>query len=147
MFSSGIHSILGNLMFVNAVLGWFTAQVLKTIINAIRYRKLDWSRLIGDGGMPSGHSATVTALAVTSGFEYGLGSPVFAVTAILAIVVMHDAMGVRFEAGKHAKALNELLRLQRPDNLIDEFDEFLGHTPSQVICGAILGLLIACIHH
>lgn len=96
--------------------------------------------------MPSGHSATVTALAVTAGMECGLDSPIFAVSTILAIIVMHDAMGVRMEAGKHAKALNELLELFSSDleNEI-KMKEFLGHTPLQVAFGALLGLVVALI--
>ena len=96
--------------------------------------------------MPSVHSATVTALAVTAGIEYGCDSPVFAVCVVLAIIVMHDAMGVRMEAGKHAKAINELLETLSSDKEPDlKLKEFLGHTPMQVCCGAVLGLALALI--
>ena len=144
-----LEDILSNHVLVNAVLGWTLAQVLKTLIHAIVNRGLDIKRLFGDGGMPSGHSATVTAMAATAGFEYGLGSTFFAISAILAIVVMHDAMGVRREAGRHAKALNELLAAMGDSRISDEekLKEFLGHTPSQVCVGAILGFLIAFILH
>ena len=120
---------------------------MKTIIFAFTNKDWNWERLFGDGGMPSGHSATVTAMATTAGLEYGLSSPVFAVSAILAIVVMHDAMGVRMEAGKHAKALNELLEMLSSTKEDPEvkLKELLGHTPLQVCCGAVLGLLIAFI--
>ena len=94
--------------------------------------------------MPSGHSATVTALAVTSGLEYGYDSPVFAVCVILAVIVMHDAMGVRMEAGKHAKAINELLEMLDSEETPEvKLKEFLGHTPMQVCCGAVLGFIVA----
>lgn len=131
---------------MNAVIAWITAQVLKVIIYALVNRRLDIRRLFGDGGMPSGHSATVTALAVTAGLECGLDSAAFAVSAILAIIVMHDAMGVRLEAGKHAKALNELLELASSD-LENEvkLKEFVGHTPLQVAFGCLLGLVLAVI--
>ena len=140
-----ISDLLQNRLIVNALAAWAAAQIIKTIIYAFAHKKLDWARLFGDGGMPSGHSATVTALAVTAGMEFGLSSGIFAVAAVLAIVVMHDAMGVRLEAGKHAKALNELMDLVISGELSpdDKLKELLGHTPLQVCFGALLGLIIA----
>ena len=142
-----LSNLLQNHILINALSAWAVAQVLKTIIFAFTNKDWSWERLFGDGGMPSGHSATVTAMATTAGLEYGLSSPVFAVSAILAIVVMHDAMGVRMEAGKHAKALNELLEMLSSTKEDPEvkLKELLGHTPLQVCCGAVLGLLIAFI--
>lgn len=135
--------LLQNPLLINALLAWLAAQVLKTVIYAIVNRSLDWGRLFGDGGMPSGHSATVTALATTAGLQYGLGSAVFAVTVVLAVIVMHDAMGVRREAGRHAKAINELMELMtKNENPEETLKEFLGHTPLQVCFGALLGLLV-----
>ncbi len=141
-----ISQILGNHLFINAALSWIIAQILKAIIYACVNRTFDIKRLFGDGGMPSGHSATVTALATTAALECGLDSAIFAVSAIFAIVVMHDAMGIRLEAGKHAKMLNELFVVVNGE--IDpeqSLKEFLGHTPSQVVCGAVLGFVIAMI--
>ncbi len=140
-----ISTLFQNHLLISALLAWLVAQVLKTIIYAAVNKTLDMERLFGDGGMPSGHSATVTALATTAGISYGLGSPVFAVSVILAVVVMHDAMGVRLEAGKHAKAINELMDLLSSDLLQPEekLQEFLGHTPLQVCFGAILGFVVA----
>ena len=139
-----ISDLLTNHLFINAALSWLIAQVLKTIINAIVTKSFDIKRLLGDGGMPSGHSATVTAMATTAALEYGFGSAYFAISAIVAIVVMHDAMGVRLEAGKHAKMLNELFVIVN-GNIDPEqsLKEFLGHTPSQVVVGALLGFIIA----
>ena len=138
--------IFSNHLLMNALLAWATAQILKFFIYLAVNRTIDWKRLTGDGGMPSGHSATVTALAVTSGLEYSCASPAFAVCVVLAIIVMHDAMGVRREAGRHAKAINELLETlssqQEPDV---KLKEFLGHTPMQVCCGAVLGFAVAWI--
>lgn len=138
--------IFRNHLLMNALLAWATAQILKFFIYLAVNRTINWKRLTGDGGMPSGHSATVTALAVTSGLEYGYDSPAFAVCVVLAIIVMHDAMGVRREAGRHAKAINELLETlssqQEPDV---KLKEFLGHTPMQVCCGAVLGFAVAWI--
>ena len=136
--------LISNPFLIAGVSAWAVAQVLKTIIYAATNKTLEWERLFGDGGMPSGHSATVTSLAVTAGLEYGLGSAVFAIAATLAIIVMHDAMSVRLEAGKHAKALNDLLELLSSDleNEI-KLKELLGHTPIQVVVGAMLGLCVA----
>ena len=138
--------IFRNHLLMNALLAWATAQILKFFIYLAVNRTIDWKRLTGYGGMPSGHSATVTALAVTSGLEYSCASPAFAVCVVLAIIVMHDAMGVRREAGRHAKAINELLETlssqQEPDV---KLKEFLGHTPMQVCCGAVLGFAVAWI--
>jgi acid phosphatase family membrane protein YuiD len=120
--------------------------VLKVIIYAIINKTWDWSRLFGDGGMPSGHSATVSSLATIAALTYGFGSFEFAITGILAIIVCHDAMGVRLEAGKHAKLLNILVdsfekfsKNELPEVVLKEF---VGHTPLQVTTGIVLG--IAC---
>ncbi|MEG1989203.1 MAG: divergent PAP2 family protein [Oscillibacter sp.] len=141
--------LLHNHLLTNALVAWAAAQIIKTVIYAVVNKTLDIHRLFGDGGMPSGHSATVTALAVTAAMEYGLGSPAFAVSSIFGIIVMHDAMGVRLEAGKHAKAINELLAMfsssdSKPE---DKLKEFLGHTPLQVCFGALLGLVTALLLH
>lgn len=136
--------IFENELLISALMAWAAAQGIKTILYAIMNRKLDIHRLFGDGGMPSGHSATVTSMAVTAGIEYGLRSSIFGMAAIVAIIVMHDAMGVRREAGKHAKILNELWEaLGDPARTEEKLKEFLGHTPLQVVCGAILGFLVA----
>ena len=141
-----ISDLLQNKLVVNSLAAWAAAQIIKTIIYAIAHKELDWERLFGDGGMPSGHSATVTALAVTAAVEYGLSSGIFAVAAILAIVVMHDAMGVRLEAGKHAKALNALMDMVSSYvSPVDKLKELLGHTPLQVCFGALLGLVVALV--
>ena len=96
--------------------------------------------------MPSGHSAVVTALAVTALLQYGAASFQFAVSAILAMVVMHDAMGVRWQAGQHARTINELL-LKRSDTPPEELlEELLGHTPLQVAAGALLGARVAILY-
>ena len=137
-------ALLENRLLINALFAWLIAQILKTIIYDVVNKTLDLGRIFGDGGMPSGHSATVTALATTAAVEYGLASPVFAVSAVVAVVVMHDAMGVRLEAGKHAKAINELMATLGSDIAPEEkLQEFLGHTPMQVFFGALLGLVVA----
>lgn len=140
------ETLAGNTLLVSAVTGWFTAQVLKTLIHAWVTKSFDPERLVGSGGMPSSHASTVCAMAVTAGKLHGLGSPVFAVTVILAIIVMHDAMGVRLETGKQAKLLNQLVdsfkTLEGYRLTEEKLKEFVGHTPIQVLMGALLGGLI-----
>ena len=139
-----IRQLFDNHLLVNSLVAWTAAQIIKTIIYAAVHRKLDIHRLFGDGGMPSGHSATVTALATTAALEYGLASPIFAVTVISGIIVMHDAMGVRREAGRHAQILNDLIAsLGKDTPPEDVLKEFLGHTPLQVCFGALLGFAVA----
>ena len=139
-----ILQLLNNQILVNSLLAWAAAQIIKAILYAAVPRQIDIHRLFGDGGMPSGHSATVTAMATTAALEYGLDSPIFAITAIFGIVVMHDAMGVRREAGKHAEVLNNLIASLNQDVPPEEaLKEFLGHTPLQVCFGALLGFGVA----
>ena len=105
-----LKDLFSNPFLLTSLGSWFVAQVLKTIIHLIIYKKMDWQRLYGDGGMPSGHSATVSSLATMCGLSFGFGSVEFAITAVLAIIVCHDATGVRRETGRHAEILNELLK-------------------------------------
>lgn len=146
-----IWDLLSNRFLLTGLCSWFLAQVAKTIIHAIINKKLVWERLIGDGGMPSGHSATVTSLAVISALTYGFDSFEFAVTAILAVVVCHDAMGVRLETGKQAVMLNELTKVfevwTKEDLPEVKLKEFVGHTPIQVLAGIVLGIANACFMH
>lgn len=139
--------VFSNRILIAGALGWLTEQVLKTIIFAITNHGLNWSRLVGDGGMPSGHSATVTAIAVSCGMELGFDSPIFAVACFMAIIVMHDAMGVRRETGKQSQVLNHLVEVVYAKNLTPEekLKEFVGHTPLQVFFGFLLGLCIAIV--
>lgn len=131
-----------------AALGWFAAQVIKTIIHLILSKQFVAERLVGSGGMPSSHSSTVCALATSTCIEFGAGSFEFAIAVILAIVVMHDARGVRRETGIQAQLLNDMLKLfedmgRKELTAHEKLKEFVGHTPLQVIIGAVLGILIA----
>ena len=142
------QELIHNRIFMSAVTGWFVAQVLKTIIYMIVNKQFVAERLVGSGGMPSSHSATVCALATATGFEYGAGSFEFAISIILAIIVMYDARGVRRETGIQAKLLNDLVQtfvdMGRSElSAYDRLTEFVGHTPLQVFAGAILGILIS----
>lgn len=144
------QGLFQNTIFMSAATGWLVAQLLKTLIYTAFNKKFVAERLVGSGGMPSSHSATVCALATATCLEFGTGSYEFAISAILAIVVMYDAIGVRRETGIQAKVLNEMIDLFRnmgSDLTIEEkLKEFVGHTPLQVLAGAILGTVIAFLY-
>ena len=140
--------MIANPYLLTALSAWAVAQVVKTILYALMNGRIDWERLFGDGGMPSGHSATVSSLAVFCALMHGTGSHEFAVAAILAIIVCHDATGVRQETGKQAVLINELaegfrkLKIEHKLPQV-ELKEFVGHTPLQVMAGITLGILDA----
>jgi acid phosphatase family membrane protein YuiD len=132
---------------------WFTAQMLKVLINGIVNKTFSAERLVGDGGMPSGHSATVMSLAMMCGHNAGFGSVEFGLAMIFAIVVMHDALGVRRETGKQAVSIIEMAELlneffSEKDEKIktDKLKVLVGHTPLQVVCGALLGFIVFALY-
>ena len=135
-----------NRVLIAAASGWVTAQVLKTLLVLIMERELRLERLMGSGGMPSSHSATVCALASACATVYGSGSGEFAISAIMAFIVMYDACNVRLETGKQAvaiKELQELVQKMGQDLSAEEkLKELVGHTLPQVLVGAIIGILI-----
>ncbi len=142
--------IITNKILIVGIVSWFLAQVFKCISNLILTKKFSIERLFGDGGMPSGHSATVVSVAVATGLYEGFNTAVFAVAMILAIVVMHDAMNVRYQAGKQAELLNAMAdvfeKLTGADLPNEEkLKELLGHTPLQVAAGCLLGIATAII--
>ena len=150
---SFIWGVINNAAITVPVIAWMVAQILKTIIYAIIYKKISWHRLFGDGGMPSAHSATVTALAFVVGHSCGFASPEFGMAVIFASVVMHDALGVRRETGKQAVSILTIAEVIK--NYLDESDinlkteklkVFVGHTPSQVAFGSLLGFVIALLY-
>lgn len=137
--------ILENTILISAVTAWLIAQVLKVIINFAIHRTFDLGFLISSGGFPSSHSATVSALALGVGKYYGWDSPIFAVAAIFGMVVMYDAAGVRRAAGKQAEVINQLVEglYQQMTNLSQErLKELIGHTPFEVVAGAIVGIVV-----
>ena len=139
-----------NRILVIAFIAWLGSQLSKTIIYWIINRKFVVERMFGDGGMPSSHSAIVASVVTTAGLMCGWDSPLFAIAAVLALIVMHDAMGVRQETGKQAKVINNMIQLfesmgrgeLKPDEALKEF---VGHTGRQVIVGALLGILTAVV--
>ncbi|MEI1374367.1 divergent PAP2 family protein [Nostoc sp. UHCC 0926] len=140
-----IGNILDNRVLLVALLACLIAQALKLVIEIIKNRKLNVRVLVTTGGMPSAHSALVTALAAGVGQTLGWASPDFAVATIFAIIVMYDAAGVRQAAGKQARILNQMIDElfdEKPDFSQDRLKELLGHTPVQVIAGSALGITI-----
>ena len=141
--------LITNPFLITGVSSWFYAQVLKTIIFLIINKKLDMTRMFGDGGMPSGHSATVTSMAFLIGLVYGPGSVEFAISFILATIVCHDATGVRRETEKQAYIITELVKAfeELAEEKLPEIKlkRFVGHTPVQVAAGILLGAVNALI--
>ncbi|MEG0178329.1 MAG: divergent PAP2 family protein [Oscillospiraceae bacterium] len=142
----------GNYILSVSLLSWLIAQICKTIINFIKVGKFDPERLIGAGGMPSAHSALVCSMFIATAKKMGINSPAFAFAFILAAIVMYDAMGVRRAAGEQAKVLNIMVSdwmNEDDDNSfpsnIKKLKEKVGHTPFEVLSGALLGILIAVI--
>ena len=139
--------MLGNQLLMSAVTGWVVAQFLKTLIDFALNKNFNAERLVGSGGMPSSHSATVCGLTTAALLKYGTGSFEFAVSFVLSMIVMYDAIGVRREAGKQAKLRNSILS-ENPlklnaEVLQEKLKEYVGHTPLQVLAGAILGIGLA----
>lgn len=146
--TNNILLIFQNPCLMPAMVGWGTAQILKVLLNLVLLRKLDVTRFVGAGGMPSAHSAFVTALSVSMGLNYGFDSAYFAIAAALATVVMYDAAGVRRAAGKQAAKINSIIRhlMEKSSDYQDtekQLRELLGHTPLEVVAGALLGIIIS----
>ena len=142
--------LIHNAVLASAVIGWTAAQLIKTVLVLILEGELRLERLMGSGGMPSSHSATVCGLASSAAVVHGVGSGVFAVAAIVAFIVMYDACNVRLETGKQAVAINEirdLLQKMGEDLTVEEkFKELVGHTLPQVLVGALLGIAVGLLY-
>lgn len=144
--------LLHNPCFVAPALGWLIAQAAKTVIYFIINKDFKPERLVGSGGMPSSHSATACALATSTACMYGFDGFYFPMSLFFAFIVMYDAMGVRRETGEQAKVLNEMMdqwrkmgRSLSSRGPMENFKEFVGHTPLQVTIGAILGIVIGLV--
>ncbi|VBB08006.1 Hypothetical protein LUCI_3271 [Lucifera butyrica] len=134
-----------NIILVTVVTAWITAQILKFFTTYLKNKEINIERLIGAGGMPSSHTALVVSLASAIGFHDGVESSLFTVAVVLAGIVMYDAAGVRHAAGKQAKVINQLVRDLKVEHKIRDtrLKELLGHTPLEVLGGALLGFGIA----
>lgn len=137
-----------NPVILCALAGWFTAQALKIPIHFLLERKWDFKRFFGSGGMPSSHTAMVVSLAILVGAREGFGSTQFAISCVLACIVMYDAIGVRRETGTQAVVINRILKdaIFNGKPITDaELKELVGHTPLEMFGGAIVGILVVCI--
>lgn len=141
------YQVLSNKCIIVPFILWFVIQTFKVITDLVKTKKLDVKRIMGAGGMPSSHSAIVTALATLIGKTEGFNSSMFALSVIFAFIVMYDAAGVRRAAGKQAKLLNKIIEtpgltgVQVSEKLV----EVLGHTPFQVFVGALIGIIAGLI--
>ena len=147
LFKNNVIDFFTNPILLCAIISWLTAQFLKLLTTPHYTKKFSVGQLcFGTGGMPSSHSAVVCATAASCGIIYGYDSALFAISAVFAMIVMKDATGIRREAGKQAVVINQISEElgQKREKFADiTLHELLGHTPLQVICGAILGFLMA----
>ena len=143
-----MRDFLENKFLIVPFIVWCCIQLFKFITDFVINRKPNFRRLFGAGGMPSSHSAVVATLTTLIGKEYGLGSGIFAVSFIFSLIVMYDAAGVRRAAGKQATILNKLVENYPNSNVIvtEELVEVLGHTPFQVLIGAVIGILVGTLY-
>lgn len=136
-----------NYILASAISAWFIAQVSKAFLHFLQTKKFDLERLFGPGGMPSAHSALVCAMVMALARKEGVRSSVFALGLVFAVVVMYDAMGVRRSAGEHAKLLNKMVAdwwdNDHEFKNDEKLKEFVGHTPLEVLSGALVGVLVA----
>ncbi len=142
-----IQQLLENRLIITSIVAWLIAQLLKIITDTIETKKFDLNLVLASGGMPSSHTSFVTSLGFGVGFTEGFNSTAFAICAVLAMVVMYDAAGVRRAAGKQAAVLNLIMsRMEYRGLKIDvKLKELLGHTPVEVSAGALLGFVVALV--
>ena len=143
-----MRDFLENKFLIVPFIVWCCIQLFKFITDFVIYRKPNFRRLFGAGGMPSSHSAVVATLTTLIGKEYGLGNGIFAVSFVFSLIVMYDAAGVRRAAGKQATLLNKLVENYPNSNVIvtEKLVEVLGHTPFQVLVGAVIGILVGALY-
>ena len=142
-----------NEVLIVPVCALLIAQSLKTLINLIVHKHITFERMVGDGGMPSSHTATVVSLMLMCGFTSGWGSPLFAVSAIFAIIVMHDATGVRRETGKQAVVILDMIKVMQEyfwekdaTTKAEKLKVLVGHSKLQVFFGALLAVAIVLVY-
>jgi len=128
------------------LLGIFFSQIIKFTLESIKHKRLCIERLFnGSGGMPSTHSSFVSSLTTSIYLEFGLSSVYFAISLIFSLVIIYDSMGVRYEAGKQAEVLNDIVEKMNFNKKMEELKEKVGHKPIEVLCGVLLGISIALI--
>ena len=137
--------LLSNRVFFTTLAGWFVAQSFKVIVGVVREKRFNFKWFVGTGGMPSSHAAGATALAASVGIQEGVGTAVFAMASMFAVVVICDAQGVRRATGQQAEALNRIFEDLYWKHHVEEnrLKELIGHTPVEVLAGTGLGILTA----
>ncbi len=142
-----ITSIISNKFLYVPFTLWFLIQLFKVVYDLITTKKFNFKRILGAGGMPSSHSAVVVSLATLVGKYEGVDSATFALAVIFSFIVMYDAAGVRRAAGKQAKLLNKMIETPGLSSLEvhERLVEVLGHTPIQVLVGALVGVMAGLI--
>ena len=143
-----IAQLFENKIFFTVLAAWIFSCLLKGIIVCIKNKRIDWTRFMGPGGMPSSHSTLVTSLATCVGIKEGFDSTAFVICCALAIVVMYDASGIRRAAGQQAQMINKIIDAWNESDPIEKeirLKELLGHTPLEVFAGAILGIAFSVI--
>jgi hypothetical protein len=142
-----VRALLENQVLIAAVVAWFVAQTIKLLVELVRTHRLDLRYLVSPGGMPSAHSALVTSLATAVARQEGVGSALFAASAVFASIVMYDAAGVRQSVSIQARILNRMLDELFTQRAFSErrLRELLGHTPLEVFAGFLLGLIIGVV--
>ena len=142
-----LSDLLHNKVLIISVCSWAIAQILKVLVVLVQERRLAWNYFVTSGGMPSSHAATVSAMTAAIAIVYGLGSVGFCISAVLAVIVMYDAAGVRQSVGQQSIIINRIVKeiqFKSPKDRIEhDLREFIGHTPFQVVVGAVLGVFIA----
>ena len=130
---------------MSGLLGMLSAQGLKMVVGCIRDRKIDFSPFTNAGGMPSSHTAMVTALSCSLGFQEGWNSPAFAISIIFSLIVLYDAAGIRYAAGKQAYVLNKIQEIMLEKGQLDslKLKEKLGHTKLEITVGVLLGIAVS----
>ena len=147
-----LQILIHNKMLITPIIGWAAAQIIKTFINLLITKEFNPERLVGSGGMPSSHSATVVSLMYATAYCKGFAGFEFPMATVMAIIVMYDAMNVRMETGKQAIILNLFLKNEEINKLLKDADrsdwakiilkEYVGHTPTQVLGGILVGILV-----
>ncbi len=140
-----VNPILNNTVLIGGLFAWAIAQIVKLPLDYIRNRRWDWSLLLRAGGMPSSHSALVTAVAHGIGLTEGYNSPLFGLGVAMAMIVIYDATGIRRQAGRHAEIINALVQDLFEGHALrqEQLREVLGHSPIEAFVGMVLGLLVA----
>lgn len=145
-----IAQLFENKIFFTVLAAWIFSCLLKGIIVCIKNKRVDWTRFMGPGGMPSSHSTLVTSLATCVGIKDGFNSTGFVICCVLAIVVMYDASGIRRAAGQQAQMINKIIDAWNETDPIEKeirLKELLGHTPLEVFAGAVLGISFSVISY